>query len=84
MNIDIKKITKNNSKRTESIAGSDIDFGVGHSTDFWWTIHFNGKDKNGLRTDVAVQMNEGERIKFIEEFEKYVEVWKKYIKEKNG
>ena len=84
MNATIHKSTKSGAHRKEAISLKEISLGAGHGGDFWWNIHFTGKDKNGLRTDVAVQMNEGERIKFIEEFEKYVEVWKKYIKEKNG
>jgi hypothetical protein len=82
MNIKVHKITKNNSHREEAISGKNISFGAGHSVGFWWNIHFKGKDKNGLSCDVEIQINEDERIKFLEDFSKQVESFKKYINDK--
>jgi hypothetical protein len=82
MHVEIKKLTKNNSQRKEEIVGKNTSFGAGYGAEFWWKLHFNGTDKNGLRTDIEVTLTEKERVKFIKEFETQVMEFKKYIKNK--
>lgn len=82
MNFKIKKTTKNNSRRQEDIQGKEISYSCGHSDEFWWNIHFEGKDKNGLSVQVEVTMNEKERIEFLKSFEERVNSWKNHINSK--
>lgn len=82
MNIKIKKTTKSNSRREEPIKGKKISFSSGHGGGFWWNIHFEGIDKNGLPTDIEIQLSEEERVKFLEDFSKSVESWKAHINSK--
>jgi hypothetical protein len=83
MNIKVSKITKNGANKKELIIGDRISFGAGHSSTFWWNLHFVGKDKNGLHTDVEIVLDEEERIKFINDFSLQVEKWKKTIEKNN-
>jgi hypothetical protein len=82
MHIEIQKITSNGSRKKEPIVGKGTSFGGGHGAEFWWKLHFNGTDKNGLKTTVEVQLSEKERVKFLKEFSNHVDKFKEYIKEK--
>lgn len=84
MNATIHKTTKSGAHRKEAISLKEISFGAGHSSDFWWNIHFMGKDKNGLSTTIEIQMGEEDRVKFLEDFSAQVESWKKHINERDA
>ena len=79
MHIKVKKITKTNAERVDSITGTGINFSSGYGAQFCWNIHFMGKDKNGLRCDVEIVLDDNEREKFIKDFEENVARYKKYI-----
>jgi len=82
MNATIHKSTKSGAHRKEAISLKEISLGAGHGGDFWWNIHFTGKDKNGLSTTIEIQLGEKDRVKFLKDFSDKVESWKKYINEK--
>jgi len=82
MNATIHKSTKSGAHRKEAISLKEISLGAGHGGDFWWNIHFTGKDKNGLSTTNEIQLGEKDRVKFLKDFSDKVESWKKYINEK--
>ncbi|MEK6829090.1 MAG: hypothetical protein AABY15_03105 [Nanoarchaeota archaeon] len=82
MHITVNKTTKNNSVRKDKISGTHINLGAGYGAEFWWMIHFHGKDKNGLSAQIEVQLSDKECEKFIKDLENKISEFKKYIKDK--
>lgn len=80
MNLRINKTKSNGVRTKEEIPATRTEFGAGYGADFWWKLHFHGKDKNGRTVVIDVEMDEKEREKFIADFEEYTKKWKEHIK----